>query len=149
VTEVGILLLLCGILGAFTRRLVDELGMHEEAAWDQISRLTTANELLVALHSVAQSLPASLDLREVAESSRTRLRTLFQFGSLALFVRDDTLDEWTVELAEGVRLPQQMRDDMLCPPLHAVLDHGRAVLESDLLSGGGNARGCSPMARSG
>ena len=47
---------------------------------DQVARLTTANELLVALHGVAQSLPASLDLHEVVESSRTRLRSLFQFG---------------------------------------------------------------------
>ncbi|HEX4492169.1 MAG TPA: GAF domain-containing sensor histidine kinase [Acidimicrobiia bacterium] len=149
VTEVGILLLLCGVLGAFTRHLVDELGLHEEAAWDQISRLTTANELLVALHGVAQSLPASLDLHEVVESSRTRLRSLFQFGALALLVHDDTRDEWTVELAEGIRLPRQLRDDMLAQPLREVLDHGRAVLETDLLSDGGDGRGCSPMARSG
>jgi signal transduction histidine kinase len=146
--EVGILLLLCWVVGAFTRRLVDELGLHQEAAWDQVARLTTANELLVALHGVAQTLPASLDLHEVVESTRTRLRSLFQFGSLALLVRDDTRDEWTVELAEGVRLPQQLRDDLLAEPLHAILDHGRAVLETDLLAGN-DGRGCSPMARSG
>ena len=38
---------------------------------------------------------------------------------------------------------------MLAAPLRAVLDHGRPVLETDLLSGGGDGRGCSPMARSG
>jgi len=135
-------------VGAFTRRLVDELGLHQEAAWDQVTRLTTANELLVALHGVAQTLPASLDLHEVVESTRTRLRSLFQFGSLALLVRDDTRDEWTVELAEGVRLPQHLRGDLLAEPLRAVLDHGRSVLETDLLAGN-NGRGCSPMARSG
>jgi signal transduction histidine kinase len=148
VAEVGILLLLCGVLGAFTRRMVDELGLHKEAAWDQVARLGTANELLVALHGVAQTLPASLDLHEVIESNRTRLRSLFQFGSLALLVRDDTRDEWTCELAEGVRLPRQLRGDMLAEPLRAVLDHGRPVLETDLLIGA-DGRGCSPMARSG
>ena len=148
VAEVGILLLLCGVLGAFTRRMVDELGRHQEAALDQVARLTTANELLVALHGVAQTLPASLDLHEVIDSNRTRLRSLFKFGSLALLVRDDTRDEWTVELAEGVRLPRQMRDDMLAGPLRAVLNEGRAVLETDLLAGP-DGRGCSPMARSG
>jgi signal transduction histidine kinase len=146
--EVGVLLLLCGVVGAFTRRLVDELGLHQEAAWDQVARLTTANELLVALHGVAQTLPASLDLAEVVESTRTRFHSLFQFGSLALLVRDDTRDEWTVELAEGVRMPSQLRGDLLADPLRAVLDHGRAVLETDLLSGT-SGRGCSPMARSG
>ena len=146
--EVGILLLLCGVLGAFTRRLVDELGVHQEAAWDQVARLTTANELLVALHGVAQTLPASLDLHEVIDSTRTRLRSLFEFGSLAFLVRDDTRDEWTVELAEGLRMPKQLRGDILAAPLREVLDEGRAVFESNLLAGN-DGRGCSPMARSG
>ena len=146
--EVGILLLLCGVLGAFARRLVDELGLHQELAWDQVTRLTTANELLVALHGVAQTLPASLDLHEVIDSTRTRLRSLFEFGSLVLLVRDGTRDEWTAELSEGVRTPRQLRGDMLADPLRAVLDHGRPVLETDLLAGN-NGRGCSPMARSG
>ena len=146
--EVGILLLLCGVLGAFTRRLVNELGLHQEAAWDQVTRLTTANQLLVALHGVAQTLPASLDLHEVIDSTRTRLRSLFQFGSLAFFVRDDTSDEWNVELAEGLRLPGRLRGDLLAAPLRAVLDNGAAVFESDLLRGN-DGRGCSPMARSG
>jgi signal transduction histidine kinase len=146
--EVGILLLLCGVLGAFTRRLVDELGLHQEAAWDQVTRLTTANHLLVALHGVAQTLPASLDLHEVIDSTRTRLRSLFEFGSLAFLVRDDTRDEWTVELAEGLRLPRQLRGDMLAQPLREVLDEGRAVVAIDLLAGN-DGRGCSPMARSG
>src|SRR5260370_33571821 len=102
--------------------MVDELGRHEEAASNQVARLTTANELLVALHGVAQTLPASLDLHEVIESNTTRLRSLFQFGALALLVRADTRDEWTVELAEGVRLPRQMRDAILPEPLAAALD---------------------------
>jgi signal transduction histidine kinase len=146
--EVGILLLLCGVLGAFTRRMVDELGLHREAAWDQVARLTTANELLVALHGVAQTLPASLDLHEVIESTRTRLRSLFVYGSVVMLIRDDARDEWTVELAEGVRLPRQLRGDLLAEPLRAALDAGRAVLETDLLAGN-DGRGCSPMARSG
>jgi signal transduction histidine kinase len=146
--EVGILLLLCGVLGAFARRLVDELGLHQEAALDKVTRLATANELLVALHGVAQTLPASLDLREVLDSTRTRLRSLFRFGSLTFLVRDDTRDEWTVELAEGLRLPRQLRGDLLARPLQAVLDRGAAVLETDLLVGA-DGRGCSPMARSG
>jgi signal transduction histidine kinase len=146
--EVGVLLLLCGVLGAFTRRLVNELGLHQEAAWDQVTRLATANELLVALHGVAQTLPASLDLHEVIDSTRTRLRSLFQFGSLAFFVRDDTSDDWNVEFAEGVRLPGRLRGDLLAEPLRAVLDRGAAVFQTELLVGN-DGRGCSPMARSG
>ncbi len=146
--ELGLLLLLCGVLGAFTRRLVDELGMHQEAVADHVERLTTANELLVALHGVAQTLPASLDLREVVESTRTRLRSLFSFGSLVILVRDDVRDQWTVELAEGLRIPRQLRGDLLAAPLQAVLDQGRAVLEANLLRGN-DGIGCSPMARSG
>ncbi len=36
-----------------------------------------------SLHALAQTLPASLDLGEVVESTRTRLRSLFRFSALA------------------------------------------------------------------
>ena len=63
-------------------------------------------------------------------------------------MRDDTRDEWTVEFAEGLRLPPHLRGDMLAEPLRAVLDQGHAIVETDLLAGN-DGRGCSPMARSG
>ena len=54
----------------FTRNLIAEIESHQAAAIDQAAEMATANELLVSLHALAQTLPASFDLREVVDSMR-------------------------------------------------------------------------------
>ncbi len=68
-------------------------------------RLVTANQLLLALHDVAQSLPTSLDLGDVVASARTRFREQFDYTSAAILVHDDSTMAWRVELADGLRMP--------------------------------------------
>jgi signal transduction histidine kinase len=87
----------------------------------------------VSLHGLAQTLPASLDLREVIDSTRTRLRSLFRFSALVVLVRDETQSVWTVELAEGVRLPSYMGDHDLPQPLQRALTSSHPVIIEDRL----------------
>ena len=102
--QIAVVYVLCGALGAFTRNLIGEIQSHQAAAIDQAAEMATANELLVSLHGLAQTLPASFDLPEVVESMRQRLRSLLHFSALVVLVHDDSQSVWTVELAEGVRL---------------------------------------------
>ena len=74
--QIAVVFLLCGALGAFTRNLIAEIESQQAAAIDQAAEMATANELLVSLHSLAQTLPASFDLREVVDSMRLRLRSV-------------------------------------------------------------------------
>ena len=60
--QIAVVFLLCGALGAFTRNLISEIESHQAAAIDQAAEMATANELLVSLHALAQTLPASFDL---------------------------------------------------------------------------------------
>jgi len=131
--QIAVVFLLCGALGAFTRNLITEIERHRAAALDQAADLATANELLVSLHGLAQTLPASLDLREVVDSTRTRLRSLFRFSALVVLVRDDAQSVWTVELAEGVRLPSFMGDHDLPQPLQRALTSSHSVIIEDRL----------------
>jgi hypothetical protein len=71
---IAVIFLLSGALGAFTRNLVAEIEVQRAAAKDQATQMATANDLLVSLHALAQTLPASFDLGEVVESIR-RSRT--------------------------------------------------------------------------
>ncbi len=71
--QIAIVFLLCGALGAFTRNLVVEIQTQQAAVADQATQMATANDLLVSLHRLAQTLPASFDLGEVVESIRHRL----------------------------------------------------------------------------
>jgi signal transduction histidine kinase len=146
--QIAVVFLLCGALGAFTRNLVAEIESHQAAAIDQAAEMATANELLVSLHSLAQTLPASFDLPEVVESMRLRLRAVVRFSSLVVLVRDDAQSVWTVELAEGVRLPAHLTEQELPQPLQRALTSAHPVLIDDRLMHPDDG-GFAALARSG
>ena len=144
--QVGLVLLLTAVIGGFTRTLERDAEVRERQAIDEFSRMATANDLLLALHNVAQTLPASLDLGEVVASTRSRLRELFDYTSAVILVFDESTASWRVELAEGTRLGANLTSDRLPSALREA-DHSSGVLRiADLLR---NDRvGCSPLSRS-
>jgi signal transduction histidine kinase len=131
--QIAVVFLLCGALGAFTRNLINDIQSHRAAAIDQAAEMATANELLVSLHALAVTLPSSFDLREVVDSTRDRLRSVVRFSALVVLVRDEAQSVWTVELAEGVRLPAHLTDEDLPEPLQRALTSQHPVLIDDRL----------------
>ncbi len=83
-----------GLLGlvAFTsglaHRTAHDAARQQQVALDRVSRLAEANSLLFALQRVAQTLPASLDLEEVLDSTVGRLRTMVRHDLLAVYLVD-------------------------------------------------------------
>src|ERR1044072_1401394 len=71
----GIELVLVAILAGYARRLFGEAEPRHSQALDRVSQLAEANDLLVSLHRVAQSLPASLNIDQVATSTIERMRS--------------------------------------------------------------------------
>jgi signal transduction histidine kinase len=132
--QIAIVYLLCGALGAFTRNLVEELETQRAAAIDQATQMATANDLLVSLHRLAQTLPASFDLGEVVESIRQRVRALFPYTALVLLVPDDAGSGWRAELAEGVRVQPRLTERELPRPLRRAMTATGAVVVSDRLA---------------
>jgi signal transduction histidine kinase len=131
--QIAVVYLLCGALGAFTRNLVSDIEAHRAAAIDQAAEMATANELLVSLHTLAQTLPASFDLPEVIDSMRLRLHSLLRFSVLVVLVRDDAQSVWNVELAEGVRLSARLLDRELPQPLQRALTSTHPIIIDDRL----------------
>ncbi len=148
----GIVFLLCAVLGAFTRRLIEESTARHSATLDQVTKMTRANEMLVALHGLAQTLPSSLDLTEVTESLRLRLRDTFGYSALTVFVRDELAGLWRTAVAEGVRVSEALPTAALAPPLanvvRAAAHHGppTALVRDHLID---HTSAHAPMARSG
>lgn len=136
-------LVLIAAAAGYARRLSGEAEARHTVALDRLGRLSEANSLLYSLHRVAQSLPASLDLDEVLDSTVSRLRELIDVGFLVVLVPDDTSSSWLVSRSDGVRLPKVVDLDDLPPALRSAVGHGRAR-RHDLLTGG-----VSPRARSG
>jgi signal transduction histidine kinase len=132
--QIAVIYLLCGALGAFTRNLVAEIEAQRAAAVDQATQMATANDLLISLHALAQTLPASFDLGEVVESIRQRVRALFPYTALVVLIPDDAGAGWRAELSEGVRVPSRLAERELPQPIRRAMSSTGPVVVSDRIS---------------
>ena len=140
-------LLLVGVLAGYARRLFGEAREQHTATMDRMSQLSEANELLVSLHRVAQSLPASLDLQQALASTVSRLRALIDCDVVAVLLHDDATSTWTVAGSEGAALPRSIQPADLPRPLAAATSSSVASLVVSL--GPGEGLGPDALSRSG
>jgi len=129
--------LLVALVTGYARRISGEADRQQSLAFDRLGRLADANALLFSLHRVAQTLPASLDLDEVLDSTMGRLRDLFDFAVAALLLYDETDKMWVAARREGTRLAARLGYEDLPPALATAITEQRTVSELNLLSTGG------------
>jgi signal transduction histidine kinase len=131
-------LVLVAILASYARRLFGEVEERHSQSLDRISQLAEANDLLVSLHRVAQSLPASLNLDQVVKSTVERLRSIIDSDVVVVLVRDDTTGTWAVAATEGAVAPSGPLTDATLPvPLRAATTSSVASLVVSLAPGEG------------
>ena len=140
-------LLLVALLAGYARRLFGQAEEQHTLALDRMHQLTEANELLVSLHRVAQTLPASLDLEQVLSSTLNRLRGLIDCDVVAVLLHDEATDTWTVAASEGAALPRMLAGGELPRPLAAATTSSVASLVVSL--GPGEGLGPEILSRSG
>ncbi len=140
-------LLLVAFLAGYTRRIFGEAERRHSQALDRIGQLNEANELLVSLHRVAQSLPASLDLNQVLASTLSRLRDLIECDVVGILLCDDGTGTWSTAASEGAALPALVENGQLPGPLRAATTSSVASLVVSLSPGEGF--GPEILARSG
>jgi signal transduction histidine kinase len=129
-------LLLVALIAGYARRVTGEADRAHSLALDRLGRLADANTLLYSLHRVAQSLPASLDLEEVLDTTIGRLRDLFVFDGATLFLLDETDHTWEVVRWDGPRPAATYRTQDLPAPLREALDVRHPVAVGELLHDG-------------
>lgn len=129
--------LLVGVVAGYTRRISGEADQRQTLAMDRLGRLSDANALLFQLHQVTQTLPASLDLDEVLDTTLAQLSDLFDFDALAILLRDDTDRRWHAVRREGSRPPAVLDADSLPQPLTRALRQRTVVHEANLMASGG------------
>ena len=140
-------LVLVGVVAGYARRISGEADRQHSLALDRLDRLSDANALLFSLHRVAQTLPASLDLGDVLDTTVARLRGLVDFDAVAILVFDDTDASWQVIRREGAALPNRLGPTELPKPLMEAMSSNTMVEVSDLSQP--NGPGISPMSSSG
>ena len=140
-------LMLVGVVAGYARRISGEADRQHSLALDRLDRLSDANALLFSLHRVAQTLPASLDLGDVLDTTVARLRGLVDFDAVAILVFDDTDASWQVIRREGATLPARLGPTELPRPLMDAMSSNRLIEEPDLTPPHGP--GISPTSSSG
>jgi signal transduction histidine kinase len=145
--QAGLAFLASAAIGGLARRLSLEAAARQQETLDQMTRMATANDLLLALHRVVQTLPASLDLGDVVTSAQRRFRESFDYTAAAVLVKDDATGGWRAEWAEGVRLAAMLDEQSLPEAALPVVAGDIPAVVQDLFRT--NLSGCSPSARSG
>jgi signal transduction histidine kinase len=131
-----VIMILVAVIAGFTRRISGEADRQRTLALDRLTRLSDANALLFSLHRVAQSLPASLDMNEVLDTTIVRLRGLLDFSAVAILIFDDTDANWQVLRREGLSLPTRLGPTELPPALKRALAKNQLVEVPDLAAAG-------------
>ena len=132
-----------GLLGlvAFTsglaHRAAYDAARQQQVALDRVSRLAEANSLLFALQRVAQTLPASLDLEEVLDSTMSRLRTMVRHDALAVFLVEPTTRRAVPARTNGISEPRQFSIDRLPAGLRTAVESPKTVRLDDMRPGSG------------
>ncbi len=96
-------LILVALLAGYARRVTGEVDRRHNLALDRLGRLADANMLLHSLHRVTQTLPASLDVDDVLDTTMGRLRDLFDYDGATLMLLDETDHMWVVARWDGPR----------------------------------------------
>ncbi len=132
----GGIVMLVAIIAGYARRISGEAARERELAMDRLSRLSDANALLFSLHRVTQTLPASLDLSDVLDSTLSRMKSLVSFDSVAVLLFDETDAHWEVVRHQGLHVPSRLGPTELPPGLRQAIAENRPVYIPDLTSAG-------------
>ncbi len=126
------IVLLVAIVAGYARRISGEADRERELAMDRLGRLADANALLFSLHRVTQTLPASLDLGDVLDSTLTRMKSLVSYDSVAVLLFDETDAHWDVVRHQGLHAPSRLGPTELPGGLRQAIAENRQVHLPDL-----------------
>ncbi len=141
-----VILVSASSIGTAIGEYIRDTSKRSELVQEEMKRMGKANSLLLALHDVAQTMPASLDLAEVLATTKNKFNDLYDVEYLTILVGDATHNTFRVELAQGVRLNSPIPIDELPAPLRQTLTSNSAILHKSFDS---IFPGCSKQANSG
>ncbi len=128
----SILLMVVAVTAGLSRRAFEANARTRAMALDRMSRLAEANALLFSLQRVAQTLPASLDLDDVLDSSLNRVRSLIPADVVTVLLHDESDDTYETVRGRGSHQHRAFPIFGLPAPLRRAMTTNRAVLVPDL-----------------
>ena len=126
--------------------MLEENARQQTLTLDRLGRLAEANKLLFQLNTIAQTLPSSLDMGEVLDSTIAQLRDLIDFDAITILLLEDSDRTWVPVREVGNPDQPSLTTSQLPPVLIRALGQQGALTEGSLTAEQG---GLWPDARSG
>jgi len=115
--QFAIELVLVGVVGGFSRYLVEEGRQAHEGLATQVDHLSEVNELLFDLHRATEHEATPLHLEGAARWALERLEETFSPDVAAVVLVDPTTSAWFTAAGSGVRVTEAGRTIELPPAL--------------------------------
>lgn len=109
------LLFLVGLVGGYSRYLLDDAGRVGQGLVHQMQQLTDVNSLLLDLHAASERVPMPLELAGAAAWVVDRLDDAFSPDVAAIILRDPVTQVWRFSAAKGLR-PGAVGSSVELPP---------------------------------
>jgi signal transduction histidine kinase len=136
-------IVLVALVAGYARRISGEADERREAALDRLGRLTDANVLLFQLHQVTQTLPASLDLTDVLDTTMEQLRELFPATGVAILLHEEADKAWHTVRRHGLQAARSHPDGGLPGALARTVTVRSTAHVDDLVASGPGLDGAS------
>jgi signal transduction histidine kinase len=140
------LFLLVSLVSSYSRHVLEENARQQTLTLDRLGRLAEANKLLFQLNTIAQTLPSSLDMGEVLDSTIAQLRDLIDFDAITILLLEDSDRTWVPVREVGNPDQTSLTTSQLPPVLIRALGQQGALTEGSLSA---EQSGLWPEARSG
>ena len=98
---------------------------------DDLSHLRDTNELLGVLNHLARTLPSSLDLEDILQSTRDQLTTTFRADRVLLLTHEE--GRWSPQIQDGFELDPVLDDAELPEPFYTTSTARSIVHIDDLM----------------
>ncbi len=134
------------VTSGLSYRAAHEAARQKQAALDRVGRLAEANALLFSLQRVAQTLPASLDLEDVLDSTVARVQSLVEHSMLTILLQTEHADSFDPVRVLGYSSSGTIAAGDLPSGLVEALNQPKTVRRDDVNA---SAQCLAPTARSG
>jgi signal transduction histidine kinase len=139
------LVILVSLVSSYARHVLEHNARQQTLTLNRLGRLAEANALLFQLNKIAQTLPSSLDMGEVLDSTITRLKDLIDFDAVTVLLLEESDRTWVPVRELGNPGQQPLVSTALPAVLQRTLAGAGALIENSLADG----TGLWPEARSG
>jgi signal transduction histidine kinase len=102
--QFAIEVVLVGVVGGFSRLVIDNARQTREGLAVQAEHLSEVNDLLLDLHRATSLEPTPLDLEGAARWALERLEEMFSPDTAAVMLRDPVTGHWHLVAGKGVRV---------------------------------------------